>query len=102
MVDEILIKCFSDTYFVISQHGTCPVCRKDLNGSDTTTTEFDANIGETIGSIDPDALPLDNSVTSQGESSTPGDNSNNSARRSDRNDNRGHHSHHTWTDDDID
>ncbi|XP_067938483.1 E3 ubiquitin-protein ligase RNF126-B-like isoform X2 [Watersipora subatra] len=33
-------------------HGTCPVCRIDLNGSDTTTTEFEANIGETLGSIE--------------------------------------------------
>lgn len=33
------------------QHGTCPVCRKDLNGGDTTTTEFDRDIGETIGNI---------------------------------------------------
>ena len=77
--------------FCVLQHGTCPVCRIDLNGSDTTTTEFDSNIGETIGNIGTDHQPDDGGeVDVEAEVESTHNNSNNSARvtsyTSDRND----------------
>lgn len=92
------------------QHGTCPVCRKDLNGDDTTTTEFDANIGETIGSISNEEVEEDNRDYNEMESYPPPHNRNNSARHprdspdgggNSRN-NRSRYPHSHMSDDDID
>ena len=75
-------------YYGCLQHGTCPVCRKDLNGGDTTTTEFDREIGETIGSIQTDTEEGENPEQSgQNHSAQPQTSNNTTTSRPNRSDN---------------
>ena len=41
-----LVLCFDFFYEYFFQHGTCPVCRKTLEGKDTSTDETSMDISE--------------------------------------------------------